>query len=69
MESKYHNSNGGPEKIWLTTKEAARYLNCHPNTLEKMRVNAEGPPWHRLGKKAIRYLKTELCEYMLGGLK
>jgi len=69
MKSNYQGSSRGPEKIWLTTKEAARYLNCHPNTLEKMRLNAEGPPWHRLGKKAIRYLKSELDEYMLGGAK
>ncbi len=59
----------GQEECWLTTKQAARYLNCHPSTLEKMRMREEGPPWHRLGGKAIRYLKSELEDYMLGGAK
>lgn len=57
----------GDGHVWMTTKEVAKYLNCHPNTLEKMRCRPGGVPFHKLGNKAVRYLKSEVDAYMLGG--
>ena len=52
---------------WLTTKEAARYLNCHPNTLEKMRCRGDGPRFYKFGSKAVRYKKSDLDAFLMGG--
>ncbi len=57
----------GADDRWMTTKEVAKYLNCHPNTLEQMRSRGDGIPSHKLGNKAVRYLKSEVDAYMLGG--
>jgi excisionase family DNA binding protein len=52
---------------WLTTKQAAKYLNCHPSTLEKMRCRGEGPAYRKLGGKAVRYRKSSLDVFMEAG--
>lgn len=51
----------------LTTKQAAKALNLHPSTLEKWRWRGEGPPFVKLGTKAVRYTKTALEAFMSGG--
>lgn len=52
---------------WLTTKEAARHLNCHPNTLEKMRIRGDGPQYYKFGSKSVRYKQSDLDAFMMGG--
>lgn len=40
----------------LDTKQAAEYLNLHPQTLHNLRCRGEGPDYTRLGKtRGIRY--------------
>lgn len=39
---------------YLTTKDAARVLGLHPDTLRRMRREGGGPPFVRIGR-AIRY--------------
>jgi predicted DNA-binding transcriptional regulator AlpA len=48
------------ETEWLDTKAAAKYLGIAPKTLQEWREKGEGPPAHRLGRRAIRYARTEL---------
>ena len=50
----------GVETEWLDTARAARYLGIKPKTLQEWRAAGEGPPAHRLGKRAIRYSRAEL---------
>ena len=35
---------------YITTVQAADYLNLSPKTLERYRVDGNGPPFHKLGK-------------------
>ncbi|WP_371833209.1 helix-turn-helix domain-containing protein [Ferrovibrio sp.] len=47
----------------LETKRAAQYLGFHPNTLVKMRIRGDGPPFIRLGR-SIRYRQRDLDLYI-----
>jgi excisionase family DNA binding protein len=67
----FHTKVGGLDSSagdpWLSTKQAAKYLNCHPSTLEKMRCRGEGPAYRKLGGKAVRYRKSSLDLFMEAG--
>jgi excisionase family DNA binding protein len=39
--------------LW-TQREAADFLRCSPRTLERLRVEGEGPPYARVGR-LVRY--------------
>jgi hypothetical protein len=39
---------------FLSSSEAEQFLALPKNTLAKMRVSGEGPPFHKLGKR-VRY--------------
>ena len=47
----------------FTTQEAAGYLNCSPQTLDKMRRTGTGPPYVLIGDDLIRYQRAELDRY------
>ena len=49
--------------IYFTPKEAAEFLRTSTSTLAKRRLNGDGPKYCRIGR-AIRYLKSDLDEYM-----
>jgi excisionase family DNA binding protein len=49
--------------IYLTPREAAEFLRTSTSTLAKLRLNGDGPKYCRIGR-AIRYLKSDLDEYM-----
>ena len=49
--------------IYLKPREAAEFLRTSPSTLAKRRLNGDGPKFCRIGR-AIRYLKSDLDEYM-----
>ena len=46
------------------TPQAAEYLSLSPSTLEKLRISGQGPPFIRLGLRAIGYLKTDLDDWL-----
>lgn len=50
---------------YLSPAEAARYLRCSSSTLAKLRVYGGGPPFCKLGSKAVRYRQSDLDSYML----
>jgi hypothetical protein len=52
---------------WLTTSEAATHVRLSPKTLEKLRSQGQGPPWHRPdGGRTIRYDLVELDAWLRG---
>ncbi|SDD61990.1 helix-turn-helix transcriptional regulator [Ruegeria marina] len=55
------------EDVLLNTKEAAKYLGLSPYTLEKWRSKGIGPGCVRIGSKAIRYWRSDLDAFILGG--
>ena len=54
---------GTPE--YLDTIDAARYLGFSVQHLEIGRCRGYGPPYVRVGAKAIRYKRSELDRWML----
>ena len=53
----YHND------IYLKPREAAEFLRTSTSTLAKRRLYGDGPKFCRIGR-AIRYLKSDLDEFM-----
>jgi excisionase family DNA binding protein len=49
----------------LTEREAARLLNLSVATLRAWRLKAKGPRFVRFGR-AVRYLESDLVQYMDG---
>lgn len=49
--------------VYLKPTEAAEFLRTSTSTLAKRRLNGDGPKYCRIGR-AIRYLKSDLDEYM-----
>jgi excisionase family DNA binding protein len=50
--------------VYFTPREAAGYLKTSVSTLAKRRLYGGGPEYYRLGR-AIRYLKSDLDDFML----
>ena len=48
----------------LRTPEAARFLALSPSTLEKMRLTGDGPPFVRLGARAVGYSVDDLRKWL-----
>ena len=48
----------------LRTPEAARFVALSPSTLEKMRLTGAGPPFIRLGARAVGYDVNDLREWL-----
>ena len=48
----------------LTTTQAASVLGLSPRTLEQMRVKGGGPNYFALGKRAIRYRRHALENWL-----
>lgn len=43
-------------KIFLNTKEAAKYLGLRPNTMAKMRVYGTGPEYRKHGRYVMYHM-------------
>jgi excisionase family DNA binding protein len=52
-----------PERHLLSAAEAARYLGLAVQTLAKMRVSGESPPYHKLGRSVV-YDPTDLDAWL-----
>jgi excisionase family DNA binding protein len=51
------------EAAYLSTKEAARLLDLHPNTLTKWRITGRGPEFVKIGR-IVRYRKSTLDSWL-----
>jgi predicted DNA-binding transcriptional regulator AlpA len=48
----------------LRTREAAAELRLSPRTLDRWRGTDEGPPYVRLGRKAVAYRRSDLDRWL-----
>ena len=58
---------GSLKKEWrhsLTEAEAAEYLGFSKQTLANWRHRRQGPPYVKVGGKAIRYLRADLDAFL-----
>ncbi|WP_155248556.1 helix-turn-helix transcriptional regulator [Bradyrhizobium japonicum] len=53
----------GQRSVWLTRKEAARYLRLGESTLAKLFVSGTGPAAIKVGR-SVRYGLTDLDAWM-----
>jgi excisionase family DNA binding protein len=51
---------------WLDTDEAASYLGAQPGTLKNWRHRGEGPRYHVVNRRLVRYHRDELDAYARG---
>jgi excisionase family DNA binding protein len=49
---------------WMDTGEAARYLGAKSGTLKNWRHRGEGPRYHVVNRRLIRYHVNELDEFV-----
>lgn len=49
---------------YLNTKQAARLMGFSHKTLENWRSKGEGPRYHLLPNKRVRYLREEIDEWV-----
>ena len=50
------------QQKYLNTRDSAQYLGLKPRTLEGLRLNGDGPPYHKFGR-GVRYLREDLDEW------
>lgn len=48
------------ESAYLRTADAAKYLGIGKSTLERARIEGDGPYYRRLGAKVVVYAKADL---------
>jgi Helix-turn-helix domain len=53
-------------RTFLPTKEAAKFLDLSPRTLEKMRVQGRGPVFRKLGSRVV-YAHGDLIAWANAG--
>lgn len=64
MTSNTHAPRPSP---WFDTVEAAAYLGAKAGTLKNWRHRGEGPKYHVVNKRLVRYHQTELDEFVQHG--
>jgi predicted DNA-binding transcriptional regulator AlpA len=48
----------------MRTPEAANYVALAESTLTKMRLTGDGPPFVKVGPRAVAYRKADLDEWL-----
>ena len=59
MDPKTH-----PEPLLLTETEAAKIIGFSPRTLQRWRIDGNGPKFLRISPRAIRYLREDLDSWI-----
>ena len=59
-------NNGAARSPWMTPREAAEYLGCTYGTLKSWRARGEGPKYHKVNGRLVRYHVTELDAFVRG---
>ncbi len=54
------------ESPWLDTEGAATYISCTPGTLKAWRARGEGPAYHLIHGKSVRYHTDDLDAFVRG---
>jgi predicted DNA-binding transcriptional regulator AlpA len=50
--------------VCMRTPEAARYVALAESTLTKMRLTGDGPPFVKVGARAVAYRKADLDTWL-----
>jgi predicted DNA-binding transcriptional regulator AlpA len=53
----------------MRTPEAARYLALAESTLTKLRLTGDGPPFVKVGPRAVAYRKSDLDKFLEARLR
>jgi excisionase family DNA binding protein len=48
----------------MTEEQVAKLLAVSWHTVYRLRVSGEGPPWIRVGKRAIRYRRRDVERWL-----
>jgi hypothetical protein len=51
---------------WHDTESAAAYIGCEPGTLKTWRTRGEGPRYHLINGKSVRYNVADLDAFVRG---
>ena len=51
---------------WHDTESAAAYIGCTSGTLKTWRARGEGPRYHLINEKSVRYHVTDLDAFVRG---
>lgn len=51
---------------WHDTESAAAYIGCEPGTLKTWRARGEGPRYHLINDKSVRYHVSDLDAFVRG---
>lgn len=57
-----------PKTIYLDTPGAARYTGLSESFLNKQRMGDDGPDFIRIGRRAVRYRRSDLDAWMTSQL-
>ena len=60
------NNAAGFSSPWLNSNDAANYLGCSAGTLKTWRSKGEGPAYHIVNQKLVRYNVSELDAFVRG---
>lgn len=52
---------------WMTTEQAAAYLSVSAGTMRNWRSRGDGPRYHLLGGRLVRYEVEDLDAYLRSG--
>ena len=54
---------------WMDTEEAAGYLGAKAGTLKNWRHRGEGPKYHVVNRRLVRYHESDLDAFALRGTR
>ena len=58
--------NNNVPSPWLDSEAAAAYLSCTPGTMKTWRSRGEGPNYHIIQHKLVRYHMNDLDAFVRG---
>jgi len=56
--------HGAKDTELLTPREAASFLRLSESCLAKARMRGDGPKYRKLSRRAVRYLKADLLDWL-----
>ena len=55
-----------PKRVWLDSEQAATYIGCSAGTLKTWRTRGEGPDYHVVNQRLVRYHISDLDAFVRG---
>ena len=57
---------GRPQSPWLNTEQASAYIGSTPATLKNWRATGQGPRYHVVQSRLVRYHVEDLDRFVRG---